>query len=122
MEQSLIERLRIRANIRRGISTRKSVQEGKPDKIADLLEEAADYIEQLEYYANVSYKQIKGEEMIELKYPVSKTSIDDMCEIIKFFDIESTEYTDCTILYEVTFDQLRTIYNLGKDHAAKEKE
>ena len=56
MEQSLIERLRIRANIRRSISTRKSVQEGKPDKIADLLEEAADYIEQLEYYANVSYK------------------------------------------------------------------
>ena len=122
MEQSLIERLRIRANIRRGISTRKSVQEGKPDKIADLLEEAADYIEQLEYYANVSYKQIKGEEMIELKYPVSKTSIDDMCEIIKFFDIEADEYTDCTILYEVTFDQLRTIYNLGKDHAAKKKE
>ena len=122
MEQSLIERLRIRANIRRGISTRKSVQEGKPDKIADLLGEAADYIEQLEYYANVSYKQIKGEEMIELKYPVSKTSIDDMCEIIKFFDIEADEYTDCTILYEVTFDQLRTIYNLGKDHAAKKKE
>jgi len=46
MEQSLVERLRIRANIRRSISTRKSVQEGKPDKIADLLEEAADYIEQ----------------------------------------------------------------------------
>lgn len=55
---------------------------------------------------------------MELKYPESKTSIDDMCEIIKFFDIKKTEYTDCTILYEVTFDQLRAIYNLGKDHAA----
>lgn len=38
----LIERLRKRAEIRRQISTRKSVQEGKPDRIADLLEEAAD--------------------------------------------------------------------------------
>ena len=54
---------------------------------------------------------------MELKYPKSKTSIDDMCEIIKFFGIKNTEYTDCTILYEVTFDQLRAIYNLGKDQA-----
>ena len=54
---------------------------------------------------------------MELKYPESKTSIDDMCEIIKFFGIKKTEYTDCTILYEVTFDQLRAIYNLGKDQA-----
>ena len=53
MKQSIIERLRIRANIRRSISTRKSVQEGKPDRIADLLEEAADYIEQLETFINV---------------------------------------------------------------------
>lgn len=54
---------------------------------------------------------------MEIKYPESKTSIDDMCEIIKFFNIKKTEYTDCTILYEVTFDQLRAIYNLGKDQA-----
>lgn len=37
----LIYRLRKRAEIRRQITTRKSVQEGKPDRIADLLEEAA---------------------------------------------------------------------------------
>lgn len=37
----LIYRLEKRAEIRRQISTRKSVQEGKPDRIADLLEEAA---------------------------------------------------------------------------------
>ena len=43
----LLFRLRERAKIRRQISTRKSVQEGKPDRIADLLEEAADVIEQL---------------------------------------------------------------------------
>lgn len=46
-EQSLVERLRIRASIRREISTRKSVQEGKPDRIANLLEEAANEIERL---------------------------------------------------------------------------
>ena len=43
----LIFRLRERARIRRQIPTRKSVQEGKPDRIADLLEEAADVIKQL---------------------------------------------------------------------------
>jgi hypothetical protein len=42
----LVYRLRKRAEIRRQIDTRKSVQEGKPDRIADLLEEAADLIEQ----------------------------------------------------------------------------
>jgi hypothetical protein len=41
----LVYRLRKRAEIRRQIPDRKSVQEGKPDRIADLLEEAADYIE-----------------------------------------------------------------------------
>lgn len=46
-EQSLVYRLRKRAEIRRQISDRKSVQEGTPDRIADLLEEAADEIERL---------------------------------------------------------------------------
>ena len=41
----LVFRLRKRAEIRRQISTRKSVQEGRPDRIADLLEEAADALE-----------------------------------------------------------------------------
>jgi hypothetical protein len=47
-EQSLIFRLRKRAEIRRQIAGRKSVEEGKPDRIADLLEEAATKIEQQE--------------------------------------------------------------------------
>jgi hypothetical protein len=47
-EQSLVFRLRKRAEIRRQIKDRKSVQEGANDRIADLLEEAADRIEQLE--------------------------------------------------------------------------
>ena len=46
-EQSLIFRLRKRAEIRRQIQDRKSVQEGRADRIADLLEEAADAIEHL---------------------------------------------------------------------------
>jgi hypothetical protein len=46
-EQSLVFRLRKRAEIRRQIQDRKSVAEGKPDRIADLLEEAADEIERL---------------------------------------------------------------------------
>ena len=47
-DQTLIERLLIRASIRRNNTERKSVQEGKPDRISDLLEEAADEIERLE--------------------------------------------------------------------------
>ena len=43
----LIYRLRKRAEIRRNAIGRKSVEEGKPDRIADLLEEAADAIEKL---------------------------------------------------------------------------
>jgi hypothetical protein len=46
--QSLVYRLRTRAQIRRNIQTRKSVQEGKPDKLADLLEEAAKEIKTLQ--------------------------------------------------------------------------
>ena len=46
-EQSLVYRLRKRAEIRRNIADRKSVQENKPDRIADLLEEAANEIERL---------------------------------------------------------------------------
>jgi hypothetical protein len=47
-EQSLVFRLRKRAEIRRQIPGRKSVEEGSPDRIADLLEEAADEINKLE--------------------------------------------------------------------------
>jgi hypothetical protein len=46
-EQDIVFRLRKRAEIRRQIPTRKSVRENKPDRIADLLEEAAAEIETL---------------------------------------------------------------------------
>ena len=47
IEQDIVYRLQKRAEIRRQITTRKSVQEGQPDRIADLLEEAAAEITRL---------------------------------------------------------------------------
>jgi len=44
VEQSLVFRLRKRAEIRRQIPGRLAVVENKPDKIANLLDEAADEI------------------------------------------------------------------------------
>lgn len=58
-EQSLVERLRTRASIRRNIKDRKSVQEGKPDRIADLLEEAADRIEGYEEHISLQVLHIE---------------------------------------------------------------
>ena len=47
-EQSLVYRLRKRAEIRRQIAGRKSVQEGRPDRLADLLDEAANELEKVQ--------------------------------------------------------------------------
>ena len=47
LSQPIVYRLRKRAEIRRQIPGRLAVTEGKPDKIADLLEEAANEIETL---------------------------------------------------------------------------
>lgn len=52
MKTDLVFRLRTRANICRQITTRKSVQEGKPDRLADLLDEAANEIEYLKEIIN----------------------------------------------------------------------
>jgi hypothetical protein len=43
-EQDLVTRLLKRAEIRRQITSRKSVQENKADRLSDLLEEAAEAI------------------------------------------------------------------------------
>ena len=50
MTEDLVFRLKERARIRRSISTRKSVQLGEPDRIADLLEEAAIEIANLQFH------------------------------------------------------------------------
>jgi hypothetical protein len=55
-EEDLVYRLRKRAEIRRQISSRKSVQEGKPDRISDLLEEAADEINRLQQFIEDAFQ------------------------------------------------------------------
>lgn len=66
-ENDLVYRLNKRAEIRRQIQTRKSVQEGKPDRLSDLLEEAAAEIVRLrklednnDYQTNQSKGQKSG--------------------------------------------------------------
>ena len=42
------------------------------------------------------------------------TSIDDMCAVLKRLGITKSEYTESTILYEVTFEQIRNVYDAGR--------
>ena len=62
-ENDLVYRLRKRAEIRRQIPTRKSVHENQPDRIADLLEEAANTIEQ--YMTDKGYEVTTHEKQAE---------------------------------------------------------
>jgi len=72
----LVQRLRKRAEIRRQITTRKSVQNNEPDRIADLLEEAAGKIDKykqaLESIANeqveLSHDKIKWQNEDHIKW------------------------------------------------------
>lgn len=57
MNNDLVYRLRKRAEIRRQIPHRKSVMTGEPDRIADLLEEAADALESVP----VAWRTFDGE-------------------------------------------------------------
>ncbi len=68
----LIYRLRKRADIRRQIPGRKSVQNGEPDRIADLLEEAAEAIERLEMMLKAQGQEILPGNSVRL------TLIDDI--------------------------------------------
>lgn len=68
--QTLVERLRIRANIRRNNTERKSVQEGKSDRISDLLEEAANRLEAYEYHialceSHIDYQNSTIDRLVE---------------------------------------------------------
>ena len=62
-EQDLVYRLEKRAEIRRQISNRKSVQEGKPDRIADLLEEAAKEVKRLRNQITDMWEEAAGEDL-----------------------------------------------------------
>jgi hypothetical protein len=68
----LVVRLRKRAEIRRQITTRKSVQNNEPDRISDLLEEAADQL--------AKYKQVLesiANEQVELSHDKIKWQNED---------------------------------------------
>ena len=62
-EQSLVYRLRKRAEIRRQVATRKSVQENQPDRLADLLEEAAIAVEKVQA-ANNAHAKYEEDQLI----------------------------------------------------------
>ena len=55
-EQDLVYRLRKRAEIRRQIPGRKSVEEGAADRIADILEEAALEIDRLRAWRDSAFE------------------------------------------------------------------
>lgn len=63
----LIQRLRIRAEIRRQAKDRKSVQNGEPDRISDLLEEAAQNILDCKHTIN-QYERDVQDLQDEIKY------------------------------------------------------
>lgn len=63
----LVERLRKRAEIRRQISTRKSVQEGKADRIADLLEEAASELDRVKIERREEMLRYNAQRIAELE-------------------------------------------------------
>lgn len=65
-DDDLIVSLRKRAEIRRQISTRRSVQEGAADRISDLLEAAADRIEELEVLTKINSMKSAGNRIIVL--------------------------------------------------------
>ena len=57
-DTDLVYRLRKRAEIRRQIPGRKSVEEGAPDRIADILDEAAKEIEVLREHIRVYIRYV----------------------------------------------------------------
>ena len=67
LNDDLLFRLRKRAEIRRQIPGRKSVQAGEKDRIADLLDEAADAIDRLEMVLIAYEKNSKDQLLAHIK-------------------------------------------------------
>ena len=94
-KEDLTYRLRKRAEIRRSIPHRKSVINNEPDRLADLLEEAANFIETLgwrsEYmeknYANVEVireEQVQGTVFISVEE--YNRLMDDSAELAALYE------------------------------------
>jgi hypothetical protein len=99
----LVDRLRKRAMIRRQIPTRKSVLEGAPDRIADLLEEAANEIERL---SNMEEKTSNNIPIIPKK---------------SFFEFEEkcTAVSDHQLCYRVRCNLAKRCYVKEQENATK---
>lgn len=67
MDTDIVSRLLKRAEIRRNAKDRKSVQNGEPDRISDLLEEAA---QNILTYRHIAYKYEKEAQYLraEIKF------------------------------------------------------
>jgi hypothetical protein len=90
MTEDLVRRLRKRAEIRKQITTRKSVQNNEPDRISDLLEEAANHIGIAEAigfdkgYKAATAKTLTDEEIISIAddYEVAEYRVCDFAKAI----------------------------------------
>jgi chorismate mutase len=79
MTEDLVQRLHKRAEIRRQITTRKSVQNNEQDRIADLLEEAATMLRQQQAKID-KYEQVLNSianEYVELSHDKIKWQCGD---------------------------------------------
>jgi hypothetical protein len=76
----LVYRLRKRAEIRRQIPDRKSVQEGQPDRIADLLEEAAEAFESAKERGWVGLTDEDRKSFYKGRYVISDDELMDAVE------------------------------------------
>jgi len=85
------------------------------DRMAEHEDNACPYCGGSGHKDDVSERKRRGE-------PVGITSIVDMCRILKEHYIEEVRRTDCAILYTVTFDQLRAIYDRGRREAPQPAE
>ena len=83
-DPDLVYRLRKRAEIRRQIPGRKSVEEGKPDRIADILEEAANEIEQLRDERNRLHMRDRILELAKEAGLITYDSDDKMLQVEQF--------------------------------------
>ena len=76
MKDDLVYRLRKRAEIRRQIPSRKSVQNNEPDRIADLLDEAADAITEWKTEAEKLFEESLDDALDALVGEINKDTLD----------------------------------------------
>ncbi len=90
-EQDLVYRLRKRAEIRRQIATRKSVQEGKADRMADLLDEAAKALENERLHTQFLAEDL--EEIGEIVGCKDYNSYSEIIDVVKYW-VEKSHVQD----------------------------